>query len=808
MSPFSRVLRVSGGVPDTEKSRLPEDPSFFLRLPVKSNAAKSRRLLAMTVIAASLACSGGEKIVGASGRSSPASATFDGAPTTGTVGAAITGPLAVIVRAADDRPLAGVTVTFTPSAGTLSTESAVTDAQGRAVAGTWTLGTVAGTQTLTARAGTVSGELTVTAAAAAATRLEFVRNAPATARAGVPITPAVQLRAVDQFGNAATSASASITATLQSGGGTLTNATASAGANGVVTFDQLSIGGTVGARVLSFTLGALPSLSSSTVALEAGLAASITLQNVPSSLRAGVVISPAVVAVLSDAFSNPLTRSSSSVTVSLDGGAGTVVGGSASLDSTGRATFAALSVEGLVGNRRLRFSADQISQLTSNIPLLAGPAATLVVTAQPSTATNAERFATPVRIQVSDRFTNPVPDSRDIAVSIASGGGTLIGASARTDAAGVATFADLRVVGLVGPRTLSFSSTGLPSATSNVIQLAAGAIRSLTLVQQPSTSVQVGAPFPQQPSLQAADTSGNVVRRADIVVRATLLDATGLLLNEAALTDDNGLATFSQLTYLPPAQTPTGFRLRFSSGQLAAVESTPIAVQNAPASAVRTVQMATPAQRLFVLDVGGTQAAPATARDANGAVVSVPIVYVSGNAVVATVSSAGTITARSPGAAWIRAFGAGTPQFADSVYVTVTRDAAGPVISTSQLVPIVVRQGQVQSFDVILDTRGTTVGAATILIGFPPELIRSISWTGSAGTQIGFDTGFNALRISVASAAGLTGAVTLVRVNLTPDAFSPLLANRQILVQPLEVVSVSLQDLAPRATGVNIPLIP
>ena len=355
---------------------------------------------------------------------------------------------------------------------------------------------------------------------------------------------------------------------------------------------------------------------------------------------------------------------------------------------------------------------------------------------------------------------------------------------------------------------MSFSSTGLPSVTSNAIQLAAGAVRTLTLLQQPSTSVQVGAPFPQQPSLQAADTSGNVVRRADMVVRATLLDATGLLINEAALTDDNGLATFSQLTYLPPAQIPTGIRLRFSSGQLAAVVSAPIAVQNAPASTARTVQMGTPTQRLFVLDVGGTLAAPATARDANGAVVSVPIVYVSGNAIVATVSSAGTITARSPGAAWIRAFGAGTPQFADSVYVTVTRDATGPVISTSRLVPIAVRDGQAQSFDVIIDTRGTTVGAATILVGFPPELIKQISWNGSPGTQIGFDSGFNALRISVVSAAGLTGAVILVRVNLTPEAFSPLLANRQILVQPIEVVSVSLQDLAPRATGVNIPLIP
>ena len=55
-------------------------------------------------------------------------------------------------------------------------------------------------------------------------------------------------------------------------------------------------------------------------------------------------------------------------------------------------------------------------------------------------------------------------------------------------------------------------------------------------------------PFVQQPALQLADTSGNVVRQAGTLVRATLLDAPGQLLNDVAVTNASGLAVFEQLT--------------------------------------------------------------------------------------------------------------------------------------------------------------------------------------------------------------------------------------------------------------------
>lgn len=739
----------------------------------------------------------------------PATITFDGGATTGTVGAALPGAVTVTVRAADNNPVSGVNVTFSVSAGTVSAASAQTDAQGRASAGTWTLGTAAGPQTLTAQAGSVSGQLAVTATAAAAARLDLVRGAPAVARAGVSLSPAPQVRAVDQFGNTVTTGGLQVAATLQAGSGTLTGNSVTTGATGLASFDNLAIGGLVGPRVLAFTAPGLPPITSGVITLDPGLAATISVQNVPATARAGLPIAPALIATVSDGFGNPVSRPATTVTATVSSGGGVVAGGTASTDSTGRATFANLAIEGTVGEKRLRFSADQAAQVTGPIPLFAGPSAALVVAALPTSIGNAEVSATPIQVQVADRFANPVGDSRDVVATIASGGGALSGGTVRTDAAGIATFSQLRIVGLTGPRTLSFTAPGLAPATSAVLQLVAGAVRSLNVLQPPSGAVQVGAPFAQQPALQAADTSGNLIRRPGILVRATLLDASGQLLNEAVTTDDNGVATYTQLTFIPQAQIPAGFRLRFSSGPQAVATTGTITVQGSAPSSVRSVQMGTTPQRLFVLDEGRTLSAPAIARDAGGTPVAIPMVYVSGNASVASVNPAGTITGRSAGSAWVRAFASGSPQFADSVYVTVTRDPSGPLVATTQTVPLVVRQGQTHEFDVILDPRGTPIGAATILIGFPPELTGpGIAWQGGTGTQIGFDTGFNALRISVVSAAGLSGAVVVARVRLTPGNIQPILANREIVITPLEVVGVNLQSLAARATGVSIPLVP
>lgn len=743
----------------------------------------------------------------------PASITFEGGGSaTGTVGGTLGTPVAVIVRGADNLPLARVTVTFSASAGSLAATSAQTDDNGRASAGTWTLGTVSGTQTVTAQAGAVSAQVTAMVAAGPATRLEIVAPLPASVRAGALIVPPPAVRARDAFNNVVNRAGTTVSALLQTGTASLAGTDAVTDANGLATFSALTVSGSVsgGARTIAFTSAGLPAVVAAPVTLDPGLAATIVLQNVPATARAGIVVAPGIVAVVSDRFNNPITRPVVTVTASVSQGGGTLAGSTATTDTSGKAMFPALALEGMIGTRQLRFAAEQAVAISPSILLFPGDATQLAVALQPARAENTVSFHASVRIIVADRFGNAVGGAaRDVTASLASGGGALVAPSARSDAAGAATFSALRLVGLVGPRTLAYASPGLTSATGATIQLDAGPVRMVSILQAPSATATIGIPFAQQPAVQLSDTSGNLIRRQGVSVRAILESAAGQLVNEVATTDAQGVALFSQLTVLSIVGAPTNARLRFGSGSAASLPTGAIAVQVPGASLVDQVTYGDPAHRLHIVDRGQSLPLLAMARDASGApLTAVTPVYSSANSIVASVRPNGTIVGESSGSAWIRAFGAGAAAIADSVYVTVPRDASAPVVSTSRLTPIPVRDGVVSPFDVLLDTRGVAVGAATILIGLPPELVSNISWQGANGTVIGFDSRFNALRISYVASSGATGILNLARVTLTSGAPQGIVLNREIVITPLEMVSIDFQNLAPRSSGVNIPLVP
>ncbi|MCC6929133.1 MAG: Ig-like domain-containing protein [Gemmatimonadaceae bacterium] len=782
-----------------------------------TTAAALRALPALAAATIVTACGGGG---GGDGPTPPppvrvpASVTFDnGSTVSGPVATAVPGTIAVTVKASDNLPLANTSVTFSVSSGTLSAASATTDASGRATAGTWTLGNTAGTQTLTATAGSVSAQLSATAIAGAPATMEIVTALPATIRAGAPIVPPPVVRTRDQFNNIVNRAGTVITASLQAGTGTLGGATATTDASGNATFSALTLGGLVsaGPRTIGFSTTGATTLTAPPVALEAGLTSTITLANVPGVARAGVPIAPGIVARLVDSFGNPMTRTTT-VTASIASGGGTVNGATATTNAQGDATFASLSIEGVTGNRTLRFSADQVSATTGTIALAAGDAAELRVTSQPTVVQNTLPFPSAVQVRVTDRFGNGVSDAaRGVAASIASGGGVLLGATSQTDAVGVASFPALRLIGSAGARTLAFTTAGLATATSAAIQLDAGPPRFVAFFQQPSGSITVGVPLLQQPALQLADTSGNIVRTEGATVRATPLDATGELLNDVAVTDAQGVARFEQLTFLSATSfPPPTMRLRFTSGAQAAVVTGNLTLQNAPGSAVQSIQYGTNSQRLFLLDPGATLNISATARDLLGnALPQVPIVYSSVNANAASVRASGNITGVAGGSSWVRAFGAGSPSIRDSVYVTVPRDPTAPIVTTTQIAPIPVRNGVTAGFDIVLDTRATTVGAATILVGIPNEVVAGVNAQALVGNvTVGLDAGLNTLRISLAAPSGLSGIVPIVRVTITSSTPFGFLFNREITINPYEMYDTNLQNLAPRSTGVNIPLVP
>ena len=164
---------------------------------------------------------------------------------TGTVATAT--PTVPAVKATDSNgnPVPGLNVSFAVSGGgTIGRASAVTDASGVASVGSWTLGTVAGTQTVVATAGNRSVTFTANAAAGAAATITPIAGMTNEGAAGTAVTtrPSVQLK--DQFGNPV--AAATVTFSVISGGGSITGATATTDANGVATVGGWTLGtGTV-----------------------------------------------------------------------------------------------------------------------------------------------------------------------------------------------------------------------------------------------------------------------------------------------------------------------------------------------------------------------------------------------------------------------------------------------------------------------------------------------------------------------------------------------------------------------------------
>ena len=170
---------------------------------------------------------------------------------TGVAGSLLGAPLSVSVANKSGVAVSNVTVTFavTAGGGLLSATTVQTNSQGQAQT-SWTLGTSAGTQAVTA---TVTGVpvLTFTAIASAAPVTGLVKLAGdaqvAAAGTAVAISPSVKV--TDAFGNAVSGVR--VTFTLPAGSGSVANAAVNTGTDGIASAGKWTLGTTVGTNVLS-----------------------------------------------------------------------------------------------------------------------------------------------------------------------------------------------------------------------------------------------------------------------------------------------------------------------------------------------------------------------------------------------------------------------------------------------------------------------------------------------------------------------------------------------------------------------------
>ena len=439
--------------------------------------------------------------------------------------------------------LGGRTTTWvsgTPAAATVSASGVVTAvAQGASIV-TATIGGTPGQSSITVNALPSASQLAVVTQPSASTPND----------AAFPVQPVIQLK--DSFGNNVATAGVTIQAAITAPGtGTLGGTTSAVtNASGAATFGNLRITGIIGTRTLTFTSGALTPVTSSGVDVQPGAPTQLALTTPPpGSANSGQVFSSPSVVQLRDISGNNVPQAGITVNATVQPGSATLGGSSAVTTASGAATFGALTLTGTAASYSLTFSSGSLTPVASgSITLGAGGGSKLSITTQPpSSVANGQSFG--AVIQLRDAANNPVAQAGvSVSVAILSGSPTLSGTTvATTNAAGIATFSNLTITGIIGNRTLLFGAAGFTAVSSNAINLTPGAATALVITSQPSATAQSGVAFVSQPAVRLRDVSGNNVLQSGVSITATLNGGGSLVGSSTATTNGTGTATFTGL---------------------------------------------------------------------------------------------------------------------------------------------------------------------------------------------------------------------------------------------------------------------
>lgn len=233
---------------------------------VRQGSRLMARIAAIVLAVSLLAACGG----GGGGSSSTRQLLADGAGSaSGVVGQAVAEVPGVRVVDSSGAPVSGATVTFRVEqvGASVSPVTVTTNADGRARPSSWVLGTVAGPNTLIASTAGVSRQVSFTATANAgpASAIRHASRVEQTGDAGLPVDFPPAVRVADSYDNPV--AGASVSYSVQQGGGSITGASAVSDANGIARLDSWTLGSELGLNQVQATLAGVGSLSFSAEAL-------------------------------------------------------------------------------------------------------------------------------------------------------------------------------------------------------------------------------------------------------------------------------------------------------------------------------------------------------------------------------------------------------------------------------------------------------------------------------------------------------------------------------------------------------------
>jgi len=499
------------------------------------------------------------------------------------VGAAVAVPPSVRVNDANGNPVAGVAVTFAVSSGggSLTGGSQTTGSGGLATVGSWTLGTTAGSNTLTASAaGLGSVVFTATGTAGAAASITVNAGDGQTAAAGSAVAVAPSVRVNDANGNAV--AGVTVTFAVTAGGGAVAGGSATTNAGGIAQVNSWTLGPAAGTgnNALQATVGGVPGSVTFTASATAAAPATLTIStgnNQTAVAGSAVAINPAV--LLADQFSNPVPGAS--VTFAVTAGGGAVTGASATTNAQGIATVGSWTLGTTAGANALGATSAGVTGVSFSATGTAGPATQLVITAGNNQSAPA---GTPVAIapavQVRDQFNNPVAGVT-VTFAVSSGGGSVTGATPVSNAGGTATLGSWTLGTGVGTNTLSATATAIPAVTFTASGTA-GAAAAIALNAGDNQTATVGTAVATAPSVLVTDAGGNPV--AGQVVTFAVTGGGGSITGGSATTNPAGIATLGSWTLGTTAGTGNNTLTANTAGVATTVTFTASAQAGAAAS--------------------------------------------------------------------------------------------------------------------------------------------------------------------------------------------------------------------------------
>ena len=255
----------------------------------------------------------------------------------------------------------------------------------------------------------------------------------------------------------------------------------------------------------------------------------------------GEALGDSLVVKVTDRFGNPV--------------GGTVVSWSAEGSGTVNPAESITATDGRAGTIRvlgpqptIYFTVATVDGLPDAVTFMStGLAARLVITSElPAIAVSGVALSPQPTLRLEDVDGTPIArEGVIVTVQIASGGGSLTGATTATsDANGQVAFTDLAISGSPGTRRLIFAADAFAPATTPPIGLGVGAPSSIEGVAGDDQGAAVGAPVPIDPSVLVRDADGNPL--AGIPVTFTVTGGGGTVSDNTPVTGSDGVATVGE----------------------------------------------------------------------------------------------------------------------------------------------------------------------------------------------------------------------------------------------------------------------